>query len=486
MRCAIGVVRSWGGTAMEHERPATSREHSLSAATVDGLRGDIRLLELNRRINWFLSLRLVVGCGILLGALLALTTRGGLLVKPLPLFLMSAALFIMNGVFWLHYRAVRGVRREFERFRSTLSFNLHLQILFDFTILSWLLVETGGIGSPVTYFFLFHVSLSCLFFRRPVSFFYTTLALVLIVGTQFLVVGAGDVSLALSDTVGNWCTGPDCGFYYVSSIVMVYGFVWYLASTITTSLRHSEADLQANIEELVEIHREKTRYMLTTTHELKAPFTAIHSYVNVLLGGFVGPIDGKVEGILTKIRGRCERMLNMINELLQLANIKNLVKSGVEMEWVDLGACVHKVLERLDGIREASNITVDCGGMGTGSFWIRGDVERLEILFTNIIANALYYSHPGSTVRISFTEGDKMRQVAVSDEGIGIKKEYLEKVFLEHFRTEDAARMNSNSTGLGLTISKFVIYMHQGRIWLESEPGKGTTAFVEFLKERRR
>jgi signal transduction histidine kinase len=471
---------------MERDRPATSREHSLSATTVQGLRGDIRLLELNRRINWFLSLRLAVGCAILLGALLALTTRGGLLVAPTPLFLMSAALFLMNGLFWLHYRMVRGVKPEFERFRSTLSFNLHLQILFDFGILSWMLVETGGVGSPVTYFFLFHVSLSCLFFRRPVSFFYTALALILIIGTQFLIAGGNDISVALAGTVGNWCAGPGCGLYYVAGVVMVYGFVWYLASTITTSLRQSEADLQANIDELVEMHREKTRYMLTTTHELKAPFTAIHSYANVLLGGYVGPIDGKVEGILTKIRARCERMLNMINELLQLANIKNLVKSGVDLDWVDLGGVVRKTLENLEGIRKGLDITIDTNGMGSGPFWILGDSERLEILFSNIIANALYYSHPGSTVTISFTESENMRRVTVADEGIGIKQEHLEKVFLEHFRTEEAVGMNSNSTGLGLTICKFIIYMHQGRIWLESEPGSGTTAFMEFLKERGR
>ena len=471
---------------LNRDSAATSKEQFLSPTTVKGLRGDIRLLELNRRIHWFLSLRLAVACALLVGAVLALTTRGGLLVTSGPLFMMSGALFAMDGLFWLHYRSVRGARREFERFRSTLSFNLHLQILFDFGILSWLLVETGGVGSPVTYFFLFHVSLSCLFFRRPVSFFYTALALVLIVGTQFIISGGGSIAEALAHSTGTWCSGPGCGFYYVASVTLLYGFIWYLASTITTSLRRSEAELQTNIDELVEMHREKTRYMLTTTHELKAPFSAIHSYVNVLLGGYVGPIDEKVAAILTKIQSRCARMLNMINELLQLANIKNLVKAGVELQWVDLAALVHLVLDNLEGTRKASGITVDCSGMGNGPFWIRGDLERLEILFTNIISNALYYSHAGGTVRIAFVEGVTMRRVTVADEGIGIKPELLEKVFLEHFRTEEATQMNSNSTGLGLTIAKFIIYMHQGRLWLESEPGHGTTAFMEFLKERGR
>lgn len=466
----------------EQVRPVSSKEHSLSATTIEGLRGDIRLLELSRRINWFLMLRLAVATAILMGGILALTTRSGLLVKPVPLLLMSAALFFMDGLFWLHYRRVASSRREFERFRSSLSLNLHLQILFDFGILSWLLLETGGIGSPVTYFFLFHVSLSCLFFRRLVSFVYTVLALALITGTQFLLVGDRSVATALADTVGTWCVGPGCGLYYVLGVVAVYGFVWYLASTITTSLRHSEADLQSNIEELVDMHREKTRYMLTTTHELKAPFTAIHSYTNVLLGGYVGSIDDKVAGILRKILERCERMLTMINELLQLANIKKLVQQGVDLERVDLGVIIRKALDDLDGVRTGADITVDCSAMGTGPFWIRGDIERLEILFTNILANAFYYSPTGSTVTVSFSEHEKMRRVTVADQGIGIKPEHIEKVFLEHFRTEEALKMNCNSTGLGLTISQFIIYMHMGRIWLESEPGKGTTVVMEFLK----
>lgn len=470
----------------ERERTVASKEQSLSPGTMQGLRGDIRLLELNRRINWFLSLRLAVACALFVGGFLSLTTRSGLLVTPMPLFLMSGALFVMDGLFWLHYRAVRDVRPEFERFRTTLSFNLHLQILFDFGILSWLLVETGGVGSPVTYFFLFHVSLSCLFFRRPVSLFYTALALALIVGTQFILTDATSVPQALEHTTGTWCRGPGCGLYYVGSVALLYVFIWYLASTITTSLRRSEAELQKNIDELVEMHREKTRYMLTTTHELKAPFSAIHSYTNVLLGGYVGPLDEKVAAVLVKIQSRCARMLTMINELLQLANIKNLVKAGVDLELVDLATLVRTVLDNLEGIRQASGIVVDTSGMGNGPFQIRGDRERLEILFTNIIANAFYYSHSGGTVRISFSEGEQMRRVTVADEGIGIKPEFLEKVFLEHFRTEEATQMNGNSTGLGLTIAKFIIYMHQGRLWLESEPGRGTTAFLEFLKDRER
>ncbi len=468
---------------VEARASSVSRQHALSERTVDALRSDIRLLELNRRITWFLTLRLVVAGSFLLGAFLTETILQGLLVAPLPLVMMSLALFGMDALFWLHYRMVAGTRRTFERFRTSLASNLHLQILFDFVILAWLLAETGGIGSPVTYFFLFHVSLSCLFFRRPVSFFYTVLALVCIIASQFVLPGAGSTRVALAETVGTWCVGPACGIYYAASVAAVYIFVWYLASTITTSLRKSEAELQSNIDELVAMHKEKTRYMLTTTHELKAPFTAIHSYVNVLLGGFVGPVDGKVTAVLEKIRERCQRMLTMINELLQLANIKTLVQHGVDLVPVDVAAVMQKVISSLEGVRTERRVTIDCCGMGSGSFLVRGDSDRLEILFTNILANALYYSHPDTSVSIAFEEGDRYRRVVVQDHGIGIKQEHLEKVFLEHFRSEEAVSMNSNSTGLGLTICKFIIYMHQGRIWLESTPGKGTSVFMQFLKE---
>jgi signal transduction histidine kinase len=461
--------------------PTLSREHSLSETTVEGLRGDIRLLELNRRLNWFMLLRLAVAGVFLVGAVLVRILFKELRVSPVPLLLMSAALATMNGVFWWHYRRLALARLEFERYRRAISLNLHGQILVDFAIITWLLYVTAGVGSPVTYFFLFHVTLSCLFFRRRLSFIYVLLAIGLILAVQFLVDDAQGRAEVIARSVP-WCEGPSCTYYYTASVVVVYLFVWYLAATITNSLRHSEAELQANIEELVEMHREKTRYMLTTTHELKAPFSSIHSYINVLLAGYVGPIDPKVGAILEKIRERCNRLLNMINELLQLANIKKLVQQGTDLEPVDLSPLIDKVLQALEPIRKAREVTIDKTGMGRGAFWVKGDSERLEILFTNIIGNAIHYSHDGGTVELAFNDGERFRRVTVTDHGIGIRAEHLEKVFLEHFRTEEAVARNANSTGLGLTISKFIIYMHQGRIWLQSEHGKGTRVYMEFLK----
>lgn len=445
---------------------------------------DMRLLELTRRILWFLVLRLLMALTLIVIGFGKASFFPHLYASAETFYFIAIILIVLDFIYWVHYRRVSLCVKNYSRYSVRIYGNIHTQIILDYVILTYLVYVLGGIESPAIFFYLFHVGLSCLFFKRTVSFIYTVISILLACGVCLLLYnGILPETHFMKDPAGHW-EGSVNVYYYLAGVCAVYFICWYLVSTITKSLRHSEKALQAKIEELVEMDREKTRYMLTTTHELKAPFTAIQSYINVLLEGYVGQINEKVREILERMKTRCQRLLTMINDMLQLANIKSVLERGAELEPVDASQVIRKVIETFSAIAERQGIKISTFGMGHGQFWIMGLKDKLEILFANVLSNAIHYSRPDSEVLITFDKCGDKRLVVIEDYGVGIKVENLSKVFLEHFRSERTVGMNKNSTGLGLTICKNIIDLHKGKIWIESVENRGTKVFMEFDKSQ--
>jgi signal transduction histidine kinase len=275
----------------------------------------------------------------------------------------------------------------------------------------------------------------------------------------------------------------DISYYYeLTGLTAVYFVVWFFASNITDSLKLHEGRLQAKIEELIEMDEQKTRYMLVTTHELKAPFSSIQSYVNVLLEGYAGDLSEKVHEILWKIKARCITLMRMITEMIQLANLSSMAdrKEEVVMKKTDIVRVMGDAARSVSEAARAKEVRI---------IWpedricvIDANREQIDILFNNILSNAVNYCYPKTEIEIAVDDKPDKAVVSVADKGIGIKKENLEKVFLEYFRTEEAVGINRNSTGLGLSIARQIMGIHGGRIWIESEEKVGTTVFMGFPK----
>lgn len=257
-----------------------------------------------------------------------------------------------------------------------------------------------------------------------------------------------------------------------------------LVSKRTADLRQANRELSDRLRELQsankmieELSQQKTRYLLRSTHELKAPFAAIQSYTDLILQGYTGELTDQTRSVIQRIKQRCEALSSAIQEMLQLASLQAGEASQVKHKSTDVNRLLkrvvagHRVLAESGGIEllflpEPGQVRVQC------------EPAHLRTLFVILVRNAIDYSRPGSTVRVTVSRGDGQAVVQVKDRGIGIRADARKKIFSEFYRTNEAADKYPEGSGLGLAIAARIASLNGFKITLRSAVGKGSTFSV--------
>lgn len=216
-----------------------------------------------------------------------------------------------------------------------------------------------------------------------------------------------------------------------------------------------------------ELERIKDEFLHSITHDLRNPMGAIKGFVEFMMKGVPGPVNEAQKKMLISIDRAAFRLLGMINNILDVAKIE-AGKMELRLAPVNASETAAKVVELMEslGQRKRIKFVVDAPAPVT----VEADEGLLERMFTNLIGNAVKFAPENGVITVGIGE-DKDNLVAyVADNGDGIPMEYLDKVF-EKF--EQVKGQKAGGTGLGLTICKHVAAAHLGRIWAESEAGKG-------------
>lgn len=227
--------------------------------------------------------------------------------------------------------------------------------------------------------------------------------------------------------------------------------------------------------ELQEVSQAKTQILSTATHELKTPLTSIIGYIDIILmrQDKVGPLNEKQRRYLETVQRNAHRLKSLVDDLLDVSRIE---ADSLELCLADLALRqeIDDVLRSMEGqlgnkqIQVELNIPSDLGP-------VRGDSLRFCQVVTNLLSNACKYSPPGTKVTISAQEVGPSAQVNISDTGIGISSEDQVNLFTKFWRADNSSTREETGTGLGLYITKHLIEAHGGKIWAESQVGKGTT-----------
>lgn len=223
--------------------------------------------------------------------------------------------------------------------------------------------------------------------------------------------------------------------------------------------------------------QERRNFVSNVSHELRTPLTSMRSYLEALNDGAWK--DPEIAPEFLKVtQEETERMIRMISDLLNLSRIDS-GRSELNPELIQLNNLLNFILDRFDMMIQSEKRSYRIVREFTSrSIFVEADKDKLTQVFDNIINNAMKYSPNGGTITVRLLETHNSAIVSISDQGLGIPKKDLNKVFDRFYRVDKARSRQMGGTGLGLAISKEVIRQHNGRIWVESEEGKGSTFYV--------
>jgi len=245
------------------------------------------------------------------------------------------------------------------------------------------------------------------------------------------------------------------------------------------ALKKNEKKLEALLKELAAKNAELETFVFSVSHDLKTPIVTIEGFMGALREDFGNLIPEDCERYLNYIGDATRKMDTLINDLLELSRIGRLTVKKSEFPLADL---MEEVIAGLQPQIEAKGVQVT---VSQELPLVYGEKKRLVQVMENLLSNAIKYigkENLSPRIEVGVREQDDQKVVFVKDNGIGIEKMYFEKIFQVFQRLPSAKKINQG-TGIGLAIVKRIVEYHGGRVWLESEPGKGTTFFFT-LKDK--
>ena len=220
--------------------------------------------------------------------------------------------------------------------------------------------------------------------------------------------------------------------------------------------------------------RERRLFVSNVSHELRTPLTSVKSYLEALDEGAL--YDPVAPDFIKVSLDETNRMMRMVTDLLHLSRIDNAT-SQLDVELINFTAFITFILNRFDKMRSQDDekkyeLVRD---YPINSVWIEIDTDKMTQVIDNILNNAIKYSPDGGKITVSMKTTEDQMILSIKDQGLGIPKQDLPKIFDRFYRVDRARSRAQGGTGLGLAIAKEIIKQHNGFIWAKSEYGKGST-----------
>ncbi len=246
---------------------------------------------------------------------------------------------------------------------------------------------------------------------------------------------------------------------------------------LVTDFNNIAAALKETYDQLRQLDTLKSQFLDNVSHELRTPLTHIKGFVDNLLDGVGGGLSEKQVSYLLRVKDNCDRLIRLINDLLNLSQIES-GKVSLQLEPMKLYPILEEAVAGIQPIADKKGIQVnlEC----TSDIVALVDADKLGQIITNLLDNAIKYTSSGKHVGIGVTVlSDETLQICVEDMGIGINQAELDLIFDRFHRV---AGSGSGGIGLGLPIVKNLVELHGGTVWAESQPGKGSRFYLTLTR----
>ena len=233
------------------------------------------------------------------------------------------------------------------------------------------------------------------------------------------------------------------------------------------------ATIFTDITEIRNVERMKTAFVSTVSHELRTPLTSIKGFIATLLQDTEGYFDTETrQEFYGIIDTECDRLRRLIDDLLNVSRIES--GRALQMQWAEFEplAIIEKVMQAQRSYTDKHRLVLDFDGEVPK---LLGDADKFDQILTNLLSNAIKYSPAGGEVRVEVDASDHDMTLSISDQGIGVPRDKLPRIFEKFERVDNRDTRQTGGTGIGLFLVKHLVERHEGTISVDSEIGKGTT-----------
>lgn len=254
----------------------------------------------------------------------------------------------------------------------------------------------------------------------------------------------------------------------------------FTAELLSRSIRYAlqrKLMEEQRVQHLIDVNRAKDEFISLASHQLRTPATAVKQYLGMVLEGYVGDINDSQKTMLETAYNSNERQLQIVSDLLRVAKV-DAGRVRLTKENIDLVPLIQEVIDELQAKFKQHNQQV-VFTKPTDAARATVDKEHLRMVLENIIDNASKYSGKDKTITISVETTESQAIIHIADEGVGIKPEDQDKLFIKFSRIDNPLSTEVGGSGLGLYWAKKIVDLHGGDISVASEEGKGTTFTIQ-------
>ena len=259
------------------------------------------------------------------------------------------------------------------------------------------------------------------------------------------------------------------GAFPPETVGLLESFTAQSALAIHNAKLYQEIVAQRHALELASRH--KSQFLANMSHELRTPLNAILGFAELVQDGIYGEVPPRVHAVLERVQAGGQHLLGLINDVLDLSKIEagQLSLSLGDYPMQDVVGGVASATEALAAAKGLAFRVEVTAGLPRG----HGDAQRLRQVLLNLVGNAIKFTDKGEVSVAVSAEGGLFR-VAVTDTGPGVPEAERQRIFEEFHQVDSSSTREKGGTGLGLAIARRIVEMHGGRVWAESEPGRGS------------
>ena len=222
----------------------------------------------------------------------------------------------------------------------------------------------------------------------------------------------------------------------------------------------------------------KSEFVANMSHELRTPLNSIIGFSDAMLEGYFGELGLKQDHYLRHISNSGKHLLDLINEILDISKVE-AGKMELVPEMIKLQSLIAEMVATIQPLATKKKITVNIRKDNDANIILMADEAKVKQIFYNLLGNAIKFTPDGGEINIQTSLAGPMVRISVIDTGIGISSEDQKKLFTPFMQLDNSVSKQYEGTGLGLALVKELVELHGGRVWVESEPGKGSNFTFE-------